>query len=457
MTTNSGTGTSIASYGCVDFANNERTLAYYRWACANDMFPGNCRPTVEALCFCPDDSPEGGYSDPITDNVCWYDSTVSESSEFLGLIVLNHPVSSSTFTREVADGAIEGSILNRPRIKGRSFAFEVLLLATSCEGMNYGKEWLRGLLEDTSCSGRKNNCESCFGRCLSLRVHCPEEGATDTGIHEWMSAGLVDGLTDAIEDAGRRECCCVLQKATFTMQSESPYSFAPSPTTICDKNADPDSFTKCYDWSDCSNCDACPEECTNCDRCRFDPACESLPFLIPDPGLSVTACLDCDPLATVYECCCSEDLPSVYDTTFRIEIYSGFDPSNADLLAYGMRDFKLSIYQNPKGFDCITDDDSYALWTTQEPCVDLHIRYIPYNSTLVIDGRTRRVTLTCDGVCKPFDHVVSSSNGPIFPLISRCTPIMSCAKFSYYNTQFNDVSPAKPTHVKVDSYLRFKN
>lgn len=448
----SGSGTSVACYGCVEFANNARTLAYHRWACSNNLYPENCIPRVD-LCVCEED--ESDFVDPVTDEVCWYDPTVPESAEFLGVIVLNRPAKNSTFSREVSDNFIEGSILNRPTIKGRPFVFRVLLLATSCEGMNYGREWLRRLLEDAPCSTPSSACESCYGKRLGLRVACPEGDSTDDGLHEWFGVGLVDGYEVTDEEASTRKCCCILEEATFTMQASSPWSHNTEPTIICDTDVDPDGYTRCFDWTtDCLEC--C--EVVECDRCKYDPACTCFPFVIPDPELPGDDCSTCEPLARLIQCCCSEDLPAVYDSAFKIDIYSGMDFSNEPFLTYGMRDFRLKIYQNPKGLPCITDDASYELWCGEDPCAEISINYIPYDSTLTIDGRTEQVTLTCNGVCKPYEHRISNTKGALFPLLSRCTPVMVCAEFSYYTTQLLDGGPAvAPAHVTVSSYLRFRN
>lgn len=448
-------GNSLACYGCVDFANNERTLAYHKWACAEGMY-GDCRPDILSLCSCPDDSPAEPFTNPIDDEVCWYDSAVPESAEFLGVIILNNPVKNSTASREVTDAFLKGSILNRLKLKGRPFVFQVLLLATSCEGMNYGEEWLRSLLEDAPCqSDAGTRCESCFGRRMGIRVHCPDGVTTDNGLHEWFDVGLVDGMAET-EDAGaRRQCCCIMKEFTFTMHSASPFSHSSEPTSICDQEVDPESFTHCFNWlTDCFDC--CETE--GCDRCKDDPICSCFPFTIPEPALPQDPCQGCEPLARIVQCCCTDDLPAIYTTTFKIDIYSGVDITNEAFLDAGMRDFRLRIFQNVKGLPCITDDESYEMWCNEVPCVELATTYIPYDSTLTIDGRTERVTLTCDGVCRPYDHVVSNTLGSLWPLESRCVPLMVCAEFSYYTSQLMPAGPGvRPSSVSVDSYLRFRN
>lgn len=448
------TGTSLACYGCVEFAHNERTLAYYQWACEQGMFPEACRPQVFDLCWCPEDSPNEPFTDPETDNVCWYDPAVPESKEFLGVIVLNRPAKGSTFEREVSDAFLEGSILSRPTIKGREFFFDVLLLATSPEGMNYGEEWLRALLEDAPCQGTaQTSCQSCFGKRLGLRKFCPEGETTDSGFHEWYSVGLVDGLKEDNDETGLKHCCEIIKPMTFTMHSESPYSFAPDPALLCDTAASAAGYVRCFDWSE----DWCTPEVVE-DRCYVDPLCDTAATIDFDPELANDDCEPCTPVAKVINACCTDDLPGVYDTTFKIDIYSGVNPADADLVRRGMRNFRLKVYQNPKRLPCIVDDATFELWKNEVPCIEFATTYIPYDATLTIDGRYERVTLTCGNVCKPYDFVLTSASGPLFPLLSRCTPMMIVAEFDYYTSQLVPAAAGiKPSRVTVNSYLRFRN
>lgn len=447
-------GTSLACYGCVEFANNERTMAYYKWACSEGMFPQGCAPSFFDLCWCPADSPEDAFVDPITDNVCWYDSAVPESSEFLGVVILNRVDKDSTFSREVTDGFLEGSILGRPIKKGRSFVFDAFMLATSEKGMAYGYEWLRTLLEDAPCSSSASSgCTSCFGKRMGLRVFCPDGDSVDTGFHEWYSVGCVDGLKNNDDGNTRRQCCDIIQPVTFTMQSESPYSFAPEAISICESEASLDNYLRCFNWlTDCVD-----EEIED-SRCLVDPLCDDVVSLDFDPALSNQDCSPCTPLAKVIQACCTDDLPAVYDTTFKIDIYSGVNPGNAAFLRRGMRDFRLKIYQNPKGLPCIEDEETEALWANEMPCIEFATSYIPYDATITIDGRYERVLMTCGNICRAYEFAISSVEGPLFPLLSRCTPLMIAAEFSYYTSQFEPAAAGiKPSKISVDSYLRFRN
>lgn len=449
--TGSSSAQSYACFGCVNFANNQRTATYHAWACANGLYDGS--PPIIDLCSCPDD--DAVFVDPITDNVCWYDPQVPESAEFLGLVINKITgLRASTFTREVIDGFLEGSVLQRPHKRGRSFGFEAFILSTSCEGRDYGLEWLRKLLEEDDCPS-VNTCASCAGRELTIRKFCSTDDPADDGLHVWQSAGLVDGIVPIEPDTRKLQSCCTLTGITFTMQSESPFSYSQTAMQICDLTADPDGFVRCYDWA--NDCLDCQEDC--CDRCGFDGLCQCYSPTVIEPDIVAADTCFCTPWAQIIDSCCVDGLPSGYDTAFKIDVYSGTDFSNDVYREFGMRNYTLQIFDNPLGLPCITDLETYDLWCSRSaPCAEIQIAYVPSDSTLTIDGRNNRVTLVCDGKCRNYDQVVTSVVGSLFPLVSRCQPIMIVSKWDAAVTQtFPEAPGIAPATVSVDSYLRFRN
>jgi hypothetical protein len=445
-------GKSYVCFGCTDFANNARTMAYHKWACGEGRYQSQ-PPIIDELCICDDDGAVDDYVDPATDNVCWYDENVPESLDFLGVIVLGITgLRSSTFSREVADGFIEGSVLQRGRLRGKSLGFDVILLATSCEGMAYGEEWLRSLLEEGGCNS--SSCGSCGGKELTVRISCPAPGSTDSGLHTWQSVGLVDGFTPSDPDYRSRASCCTIKRGTFTMQSESPYSFSPSGVLICEATADPEGYVRNYDWM--NDCTTCQEDC--CDKCGFDALCTCY---TPEPivPLALEDTCFCTPLAKIVHSCCTADLPGGYDTAFKIDIYSGTDWSNDSYKRIGMRNLTIKLYDNPLSLPCITDDESYQDWCNRTaPCTELQVAYVPEDSTLTIDGRTNRIMLRCNGRCIPYDHVVTNVSGSVFPLVTRCQPLMIVTEFDLFGSQVMPLDTGvTPSSVTVESYLRFRN
>lgn len=449
-----GIRNSYASFGCAVFADNHRTYQYHQWACANNLYPENQAPDIDD-CSCDNDDPLVEWTDPVTDLAPWYDPAYPDSADFLGAIILKQTgARASTHSRETADAFDEGTVLGPPRKRGRAIVLDLLILGTSCPGVDYGMEWLRRLFEDGICACSSTDpCEPCSGKQFTLRVFCGDADECDAGLRTWDSTGAVDGITP-VEDDSLKDQCCVAQRVTVTIQTESPYSFS-CEAEECSIPLDMDAFTRCYDWlADCHDCD---DSC--CDRCGYDALCTCYP--VPDPQITLPSneCW-CPPLQKIVQCCCIDDIGEAFDTALRIDIFSGYDPSNDMFTRIGMRNLTLRVFDNPDNLECITDEDSYEIW--QSNCNELlrfefQVAYIPSDATLTIDGRRNRIFLTCDGVCRSYGQVVTSTTGSIFPLIARCAPIMVCAEYDALNSQPSDVLPAQPSSMTINSYRRWFN
>lgn len=443
---------SHAEFGCVTFADNLRTYTYHKWAQENALYPLECCPAI-LDCSCVNDDPLIPYVDPITDVAPWYDPSLPESGEFLGMMIMKVTgARNSTFTREVVDAFGDGSILGRPRLRGRSFVLEGLVIGTSCAGVDYGLEFLRRVFEDEVCACSPSDpCSACSGRQFTLRVFCGDAEPCDNGIRTWDSTGTVDGI-QVIDDDDLSDCCCVVRKVTLTIQTESPYSFNCA-DELCSVDADPDAFTACFDWE--SDCLDCNPDTSCCDRCGYDALCTCYP--ISDPELTVLEndCF-CMPLQRTIQCCCIDEVGQGFDTALKLDIYSGDNDTDLAFTDLGLRNLTIKVYDNPDNLPCITDQESLDDWCNIEPRFQLQVAYVPSDATLTIDGRRERITLQCDDVCRPYSQVVTNTEGAIFPFVTRCDPMMVCIEFDTLNTQF-ETAPAIPTHVTVSTFRRWFN
>lgn len=668
---------SFMRYGCTPVADNARTYAYHLWACANDLYPEACVPTLED-CSCELDDPLDPFVDPVSDDAPWYDPAVPESADFLGMMILRvDGARDSTYTRDSFDAFNNGSILSRPRIVGKSFAVRALILSTSCEGNDYGIEWVRRVLEEGDCTCSSSDpCETCGEERLQLRVTCGDEGDCDNGLREWDSVGVVDGLVK-IDNERLEDCCCAAQEVSFTLQSERPFSFTceesvidedvkpswfaavdladpglwyrhgetggtvakeevvgndgeyfgsptfgapglpvyPDDTAVAFDGVDdwmvaphnsvldrgtgafaveglfqtsqvsdqmgivmnrgnlgagagwsvfftnigvlrfvvgdgvsqaivnagasdlwndgsphhfsafrdaagdaylvvdgtsvygpatagaldidnafditvgdgvqPDTefagtideimffprevtleeiafraeaaldppYTRCYDWQ--NDCLECCEQ-TECDRCGYDALCTCFPPERVSVELIKDDCF-CEPLQRTIICACIEDIGRVFDTALKIDIFSGAKAGDPVFTDLGMRNVRVRAWNNPDMLPCPVDDETYEAFCVLDPRFDLKIDYIPSDATLSIDGRLERVTLDCDGVCRPYASVVSSSEGSIFPLIANCDPLTICVEFDALNTQYDAIAPVLASHLTVTKYRRWRN
>lgn len=466
---------SFAQFGCAPFADNARTYAYHLWACENGLYPAECEVDLFD-CSCPLDAPTIPFTSPDdpANPAPWFDPFDPASGEFLGAMILKiDGMTDSTAKREPSDAFGDGTILNRMRLAGRSFTFEVLLLSTSCRGADYGVEWLRRVLETDLCGCGPNPCEACYGKQLTIRRSCDEAVPCDTGLRSWASVGVVDGIK--VTTSGEETCCCVVQRATFVMQSEQPFSFGcSSEKGIINASATP-YFDKCFDWG--SECDECCDDDryggSRCDRCQTDPLCDDQTTEAPRPT-SIDTFKDCycEPMQRRIQSLCIPDVGSAgFDTALTIEIFSGVDGSgdvDADYFTkYGARNLRISIFDNPDSLPCISapgltegqvQDRYEAFCATQEkPRFELQIPYIPANSTLTIDGRSQRVFLECDGKCRPFPYAIDSTKGRLFPLVTNCQPMMVTFEWDVDNSQFRTGPNRVPGVIDIQTHRRWRS
>lgn len=455
---------SYAEYGCAVFADNARTYAYHLYACENGLYPSECgEPEIFNDCSCDLDNLYIPVS-PSADPAPWYDVNDPASSEFLGAMIISiDGIDDSTVSRTPVDALGDGTILNRARLAGRSFNMELLLLSTSCRGQDFGVEWLRRVFETRICLCGDDPCGSCYGQRLTIRKSCDGDTPCDTGLRSWESVGVVDGIKHVKDDA-IDSLCCTAKKVSVVLQAESPYSYG-CESVECNTAASNTLFEVCYDWATgCLDDDSC---CTGadkqCDRCLYDPLCDCYKFVDPVPQTITTenSCY-CEPLSRYVQCCCIDDVGNAaYDTALKIEVFSGFDTAmDADGLAFtelGLRNMRLSIFNNPDNIACITDETSYQDWcaTRPTPLFEVQIPYIPSNATLTIDGKSNRVFMECDGSCRPFPYSIESAKGSLFPLIANCNSIMACIEWDSLNTQLKTGAGKAPSIATITSYRRW--
>lgn len=451
-------------FGCHELVNAKRTYTYIQWACSNGMFESECQPNVSD-CGCPDDNT--GFVDPVADSVCWYDPAIPASSEFLGLWIVGLTgLWDSPFSQSMTDTVGKGVTIGRPRWAGKEAHFDAMVFATSERGMDYGLEYLRRTLEspDNGCADA-SQCQTggCGTRSMRIRAFCPQPGDPDDGIREFLHVGTIDGLKVTDQDK-RNKCCNTMRAVSFTLASERPESYSLQGNCI-DEDAS-NAFVQCWDWNAacdgnsirCVECMTCNDitfcgqiDCDVCEQCVGCAYQSTIYTAPPDPPTVIKDCYSF-PLEWAVQCCCPdpESQPTVRDSTYRIEIFSGHGLAPT----IGLRDLRLLFFDNILNFDCAdTSQEAYDQWSDYSPCAELHIKAIPPDTTLIIDGRTRTINAICKNVCLPADSLVfNACGGSVFPLVSSCSPKMICAEWALQTTPFVENISVFPAHIKVDIY-----
>jgi hypothetical protein len=458
---------TYACFGCVDFANNARTKAYVAWACRTGRYSGDA-PPMNWLCTCPADDEE--WTDPITDQVCWYDPLIPESADFLGVVVYGSSnVRSSSFSREISNGLNGGSVLGQPIVVGKQLMLEVWLYATSQAGMDYGIQWLRRQFEgDQRCPSDGATCASCQGQLLTIRTSCPDESALDDGLHSWAAAGTIDGFQPVDDEfpMGRRNCEKITTGTiTIATESFSSYSTNPYSSSEVDISSAFTALGNCLLESQLPTLDdvCCPICSTGCDPCTTDPACDCLPPFILEPEVvgNSAPCFK-DPVCRCVAAIAVENLPAGYETALRMTLQAGWDPLNPIFQKYGMRNFVFRVFENPStetdpfGLPLPTDLETYEYLTERlGPCAEVGVSWMPAGSQLVVDGLSGQTWLKCNGKCVDHSLRVETISGSIFPLKARCTNLVITVEWDCLNSQSRVAAETILSSLLVETFLGF--
>lgn len=458
---------TYACFGCVEFAHNARTKAYIGWACRTGRLDGRRVPPTNWICTCADDGLVGDFSDPITDQVCWYDPAIPESADFLGIVI--HGTAgfrASTYSRELINAVGRGSILGLPVVAGKQLLLNVYLYATSAAGMAYGIEWLRRQFEhDQRCPTDGSTCSSCQGQLFTARMFCPTEDSLDDGLHSWAAAGTIDGF-DLNEDEypmGRGHCD-VMRQGTITIGTESPDSYSTLPISTAEVTIG-DAFNalgNCQTIADLPTlddvcCPICSE--TGCDPCTTDPGCDCLPpFVLTPERIGTTAPCFTDPVCRCIGAVQVTDLPAGYETALRMTLRAGWNSGNPTFQKFGMRNVVFRVFENPEGFPLPTDLTTYeALVERMTPCAEVGVSWMPAGSELIVDGLSGQTWLKCNGRCVDHSSRVHTIAGTLFPLVARCTDLVITCEWDCLNSQGVDSMGTILSAFQVEAFLGFKS
>lgn len=188
---------AITSDGIIEIFNNARTHEYAQaygingvkncgcpcvgqLACDKgpytcELQPDDCDLTEEelaALNIC------GGRVIPITPDSTgapWWDDTSPGSFEYVGAYVLGSTGWDSTFRREVFSNSLSGSSFGAPVRDGRCITYDVVLIAKTKRGLEFGFSFV---------DEQVTNLDRCGFFTLGMAVDCPPEDCPETELDQ---------------------------------------------------------------------------------------------------------------------------------------------------------------------------------------------------------------------------------------------------------------------------------
>ena len=382
------------SLGGTEIVNSSRTYQYAK----RYGLPLNCADDCPDLAFVLGDSSyQTGFDVP------WDDPT--QPPGFLGFIAQSVTgMSNGTIRNFVTDLAGDGSAIGTSRRGRRELLIQVMAVGLTNSALDYGIAWLNSALRGAICDPKAG----CSGSTLCFYDECPScDGQTadecntahlktlfnvgvlepPTVVRRHTLSGVCDGSSD--ESAAY----AILE---YTLVAGIPYIYS-QPELV----AETSTFTPNSSWFE--------PLCPDLNDCATDPDCPapSSPPPVPVP---------------VEEC--TEHLPGLYDTQWLtvasgsfsewfekvpyIEVYSG---------DFVMRSLAIRFAANPAGLAC---GNSTMLGCAI--CSTVFVPYIPEESTLVVDGRIEKATITCNagevgivtGVTNTSETIVYDADGGLF-------------------------------------------
>lgn len=402
------------SYGGTEIINSSRTLQY---AERFGIYLG-CQDSCPDLnVVLGDESYQTGFDVP------WDD--VTQPSGFLGFVGQSITgMENGTLRNIVTDLPGDGSSIGLQRRSRRELLIQVLAVGANRAALDYGIAWLNSALRGAVCDATS----SCTGATLCFYDECPDctgqtaDECNTEHLKNLFHVGVLEPptvvsritLNGVCEGSNEPAAGAVLE---FTLVAGIPHIYS-QPQLLA--NVDGADWVPNQGWYPDSVID-CPPAID----CAVDPNC---PEVSAPPEIPV-------PLAA-----CVEHLPGLYDTAWvsvsgatlsdwfekvpYIEIYSG---------STEMRSIAVRFANNPAGVACNnTNMGSCRI------CVTAFIPYIPAGSTVVIDGRVERATVTCPqsglgtltGVTNTNPVIVYGQEGEIYDW-----PTLECGESWCVNVQ----------------------
>lgn len=345
------------------------------------------------------------YNTPFQDlDTPWADPNDPDSGYFYGLYPMEITgIEASTRTSNIQENTGDGGTAGRLRHGTRSITFNMLLLAATDAGADYGMNWLRSALlagQDGDCSTDGFNgaalCYFAAEPVVNLDANAVDVEACSSPLLRYLYSSVVtSGPT--INAKKTTSTGWSFWDVTFTMTCGIPWEFGEERKVLSGWLSGVAGQTPGGGSTDNTGYVWVNKECATKDYVPvFDPLC---PDLVLPPVLPKTKLGCFNPPANWLRRTFTipSDLSRMWtEAVPYFEIITRPDRP--------VRNLRLRIYSDPEG--TLDPDVHYCSY-----CADYLITYIPDNGVLTIDGRNQNITFTSGGQTRRADSLVMSSMG----------------------------------------------
>jgi hypothetical protein len=368
----------------VEVANACRTQAYL----AN--LGNKCQITCGTANCCSEAFDDGPYLTPADDDAPWFDPSVPESADVLGVLIEDITVS-TPLVRDMTN-RLWGGALGPKRYGGREIVISGWIYTRTCQATDYARQWLFEALNSDVCS-----TTGCDGVNMELYNSCGVDG-----LRSFKNVGLTDFQWDTEPDY---PCYCGAKfEATFS--AEIPWAFM-EPSVCYDGPARTGDAV-------CVECNPCPT------REPKDCTCgcvDSTPRVVETVNYQSCFC----PPDVITRVCCDIVPPRIWGSaTMVATIYGG---------TAGLKNMRIKGFANPLSLPA-----DHPQFDCAEPCILMDVECIPPGGTLTIDGTVRKAKVDCDGVSHSAFGYLSADGRRFGWPDTDCTPLLFCVEADWYNT-----------------------
>lgn len=334
--------------GCNLEINSQRTAAYIEAAHQNGKLGQfdlkcDCGPLHFTLNGSEAWVP-ATYTNPVTDQAPWYDSSISESGGFIGFVIEDVKQDQAIAARSVSTriSSSGGGVLGPLRSKERRLDVTVLMFAENEVSMEYGFRYLTDALTSPGCDDDCTLCDAEF------RDSCPQVDGTSVSLNKgrWILKNVGTVAGPVWGDLPLAGSACNLRRVTFSLVSELPWKFK-CPVIECSGVAlagYPADGVGCANWSDI----LCGHQ---------EVSCSVAETLI------------------------------VGETGLIIEVKAG---------SQALQNIEIAIRPDKFGYEC-TPASRPAGYVRITPCDYIVIPYIPASSSLIYDTSIESIVIVMPG------------------------------------------------------------